>query len=378
MNLYILDEHYDLLGEVETYISFIWTRRYYEHGIFELHCNARYFELLNAGKYLYRNDREEIAVIQAVYYKVNESSIEASCRGTLGESILDLRVIDKPYQKYATPEEISRGIIQKYLLEPDIAARSIENIFLGELVGFGTSIQKQVTGAPVGQACYEIEKTQELSHRLRYDFETNYLFFEVWQGKDRRETQDENSWAIFSNGFRNVKTIDYHRDSTNYANVAYVAGEGEGEDRVMVIVDIREDPEKEERREMYVDARDLQNAVEDKYPYDGETLSLDPVYQYTEEEYAELLRQRGLEKLAERNLIENMSGSIQSTENLVYMQDFDLGDYCTFKNEDIGIEIDARITEITETYEGVTRSLSMTFGQDTVTSIRKLIKQEVG
>ena len=296
----------------------------------------------------------------------------------LNRIMLDYRVIDRPLLKYDTPEMISREIVYTYLCNPAVAARSVENIFLGDLLGLGTKVQKQVTGDPVGQACYEIEKTQEMSHRLRYDFQTNNLYFEVWQGKDRRESQTENSWAIFSNEFRNVKTVDYCRNATDYANVAYVAGEGEGEDRKIVVVDIRQSIE-EERREIYVDARDLQNAVENKVPFDEETgtLSLDPVYQYTDEEYAELLTQRGLEKLARYSLIENMSGSLLSTGNLVYLKDFDLGDYCTFKNEDIGMEIDARITEIIEIYEGTNMTLSVTFGQDAVTSIRKLIKQEV-
>lgn len=376
MNLYILDKDYNLLGEVEVFRSFIWRRRYYEHGTFELHCNAKYFDLLNEGLYLHRNDREEIAVIRAGYYKTSDSDVEAYCTGTLGESLLDNRVINKPFKKYDTPEVISRELVNTYVCEPDTAARSIENISLGGLVGFGEKVQKQVTGKPVGEACYEIEKTQEMSHRLRYDFQTNALRFEVWRGKDRRESQKENSWAIFSNEFRNVQSVDYTCNSQDYANVAYVAGEGEGDERMVVEVDIRTDPE-EERREIYVDARDLQNQKKNENPLEGTTLNLDPEYTYTDEEYAELLRQRGLEKLAEHSLIENMSGNLLSTENLVYLKDFDLGDYCTFKNEDIGIAMDARITEIIETYEESVMNLSVTFGQDTVTSIRRLIKQEV-
>lgn len=376
MNLYLLDKNYDLLGEVEAPRSFIWTRRYYEHGTFELHCNPKYFDMINSAKYLYRNDRDEIAVIHGVYYTSNESGVEAYCTGTLGESILDDRVIDKPFKQYGTPEEICRELVNTYVCEPDIAARKIPHVSLGEVLGSGEKVQKQVTGDPVGHACYEIEKTQEMSHRLRYDFQTNDLFFEVWQGKDRRESQTENSWAIFSKEFRNIKTVEYTRSSLDYANVAYVAGEGEGIDRKVVEVDIRTDPE-EERREIYVDARDLQNAHENTEPYEDGVLSLDPSYQYTEEEYEELLRQRGLEKLAERLMIENMTGDLASTDNLVYLKDFDLGDYGTFKYEDIGIEIDARITEIIETYENTAMNLTITFGQDTVTSIRRLIKQEV-
>lgn len=375
MNIFILDENYDLLGEIEAFSSFIWTRRYYEYGVFELHCAPRYFGMLSAGKYLYRNDRTDLAVIRSVTYKMNEQGRETFCAGALAECLLDLRVIDRPYKANDTPEEISRGLIRKYFCEPVDASRRRSDVLLGESKGIGTRTLKQVTGDPVGIACYEIEKTQEMSHRLKYNFQNNKLTFEVWQGKDRRTSQDENSWAVFSNEFRNVKTSEYSTDDSNYANVAYVAGEGEGDERMVVEVDIRQDPS-EERRELYVDARDLQNQIQNEEPVIEGTLDLDPVYQYTDEEYAAILAQRGLEKLAEHALIENMTGTVISTENLEYLVDFDLGDYGTFKNEEIGIELDARITEIIETYENSVMSLDITFGQDSVTSIRKLIRQE--
>ena len=375
--LKILDENFELIGDVVNFKSFIWTRRYYEHGIFELHCDEKYFEMLNSGKYLYRNDREEIAVIRMVVYKETSEGKQAYCKGDLGESILNERVIDRPFKMNATPEEISRGLIQKYICEPDTAARRVEHISLGEMVGFGEKVQKQVTGDAVGEACYDIEKTQEMSHRLRYDFMTNEMYFEVWQGKDRREEQTDESWAIFSHEFLNVKSVEYQRDARNYANYAYVAGEGDGEGRMVVEVDVRTDPE-EERREIYVDARDLQNEIKNEMPFEDGTLSLDPEYQYTDEEYEELLRQRGLEKLAEKALIENLSGDISSNINLRYMEDYDLGDYVTFKLEEIGVAVDTRITEIQEVYEGVAMKLKASLGQDTPTSIRKFIKQEVG
>ena len=62
--------------------------------------------------------------------------------------------------------------------------------------------------------------------------------------------------------------------------------------------------------------------------------------------------------------------------NLVYRKDFDLGDYCTYVNTEIGISTDKRITEIMETYEGGAVGLSVTFGTDEVSTVRQLIKRE--
>lgn len=212
-----------------------------------------------------------------------------------------------------------------------------------------------------------MEKTQELSHRLVYDYLENTLSFEVWQGKDRTDSQSENSWAIFSDSFYNVKNVVYNRDEADCKNVAYVAGEGEGADRVVVEVDTRGSAD-EERRELYIDARDLQS----RYMDSGGT-----EHTYTAAEYRALLRQRGLEKLAEYEKVETVNSDVDPDANLVYRTDFDLGDLCTYRYTDIGIETTKRITEIQEVYEGSRQTLRVIFGSDTAASIGKIIKRSL-
>ena len=92
--------------------------------------------------------------------------------------------------------------------------------------------------------------------------------------------------------------------------------------------------------------------------------------------YKEQLAQRGREKLAEFRKVEIVNRGIDPNANLVYKKDFDLGDYCTYMNTDIGIATDKRITEIIETYEGGASTLSVTFGTDEVQTIKQLIKRE--
>ena len=209
---------------------------------------------------------------------------------------------------------------------------------------------------------YEIGNAYEISHRVLYDFQTNKLTFEVWMGVDRRDSQEENSWAIFSNSFYNVRNVVYNRSNASYKNYAYVAGEGEGSSRVIVTVDNRAPGE--ERKEIWVDARDLQSKDSA-----GNAISADT--------YRQQLNQRGLEKLAEYRKVETVNSSIDNQANLVYKKDFDLGDLCTYINTDVGIAADKRITEIIETYEGAATELTITFGTDDITTVQQLIKREV-
>ena len=368
MNLIILDENFDTIGVVGIFNTLIWNRRYYTSGTFELHAPADFFGLMNTGRYLYRNDRDELGVIREVNFARDAKGARtAYCKGYFSEELLNNRVINTQVSISGTPETIGRQLVQRYVINPADAERKIPQVKLGEITGIGTSVTVTATGDNLGDKLYEIEKTQELSHRLRYDFLTNDLSFEVWQGKDRTDTQTVNSWAIFSDSFYNVKNAVYNRDESDCKNFAYVAGEGEGSARVVVEVDLRSGAN-EERRELYVDARDLQSTYQDD---DGDE------YTYTAAQYRVLLHQRGLEKLAEYQKIETVNSDVDPNANLTYGVDFDLGDLCTYRYADVGIEATKRITEIQEVYEGSKQTLSIVFGNDQMTSITKIIQREV-
>jgi hypothetical protein len=55
---------------------------------------------------------------------------------------------------------------------------------------------------------------------------------------------------------------------------------------------------------------------------------------------------------------------MQTSLNLIYKEDFDLGDLMTFKDTKTGISATARIMEIVEIYEEGVPRLRVTFGHD--------------
>ena len=367
MQIYILDKDFQTIGAIKVFNSMIWTRRYYEPGVFELHNSASYFPLFNSGKYLCRNDRTELGVIREVNYaQTDKGERSAYCKGYFAEKLLDNRVLQSPVNISGTPEEISFALVDGFAIHPANTERVIPRLSLGIRKNLGSKLTLQTTGDKLGEKLYDTERTQELSHRILYDYEKNTLTFECWKGLNRTENQEDNSPAIFSNRFYNVKSAIYGRDESAHANFAYVAGEGEGVARTIVEVDVRTDAA-EERREIYVDARDLQSEYED----DTGTKR-----KYSAEQYKSLLTQRGLEKLAEFSKIETVNSDIDAGANLIYMKDFDLGDLCTYQNVDVGIECDERITAIQEVYESANMTLSVTFGTDDATTITKIIKRE--
>ena len=363
MRLIVLDKDFEILGSVPMFRTLIWARRYEKLGYFELYTSPESFPLLNAGKYLYRNDASELGVIDEVNYSQDENgNRDAYAKGNFAERLLADRIISGTVILSGNVEASMRRLVDVSAINPSDSDRVIEHLALGAVSNISGTIDSQTTGGNLSDKLYEIGNAYEISHRVLYDFQTNKLTFEVWMGVDRRDSQEENSWAIFSNSFYNVRNVVYNRSNASYKNYAYVAGEGEGSSRVIVTVDNRAPGE--ERKEIWVDARDLQSKDSA-----GNAISADT--------YRQQLNQRGLEKLAEYRKVETVNSSIDNQANLVYKKDFDLGDLCTYINTDVGIAADKRITEIIETYEGAATELTITFGTDDITTVQQLIKREV-
>ena len=363
MRLIVLDENFDTIGSIPLFRALLWLRRYNQPGCFELYVSKDFFNMLDSGRYLYRNDANELGVIGEVNYSQDENGDrEAYAKGYFAEILLHDRVIEKTVTLTGNIETVMRGLVARKAISPEDGERAVKHLRLGSVSGLPEVLEIQVTGDNLGEKLYDIGNAHEVSHRIRYDYLTNDLVFEVWQGKDRRDTQEVNSWAVFSNSFYNIRNVTYNRNTSSYKNFAYVAGDGEGTGRVVITVDLRQPGE--ERKELYVDARDLQQ--EDG---DGNRIP--------DEVYRAQLVQRGKEKLSEFRKVETVSIGIDPNANLVYKTDFDLGDYCTYINTEIGIATDQRITEVMETYEGGAMELSVTFGTDETSTIKQLIKREV-
>lgn len=115
------------------------------------------------------------------------------------------------------------------------------------------------------------------------------------------------------------------------------------------------------RREFFVDARDLQSEVE-------------PGTVLTPDEYLSLLSLRGLEKMAEHQLVESFSAEVR-TYNPTYQYgvDFFLGDTITLTDDRLGLTIDAvvRAAEQSASRNGETLTLTFGYSMPTLHSILK-------
>lgn len=176
-------------------------------------------------------------------------------------------------------------------------------------------------------------------------------------GTDRTRGNDKgNTPVIFSQNISNIQRSTYALQSEDYCNSAVVAGEGEGDARKWFTFDINTKEKKFEAahgfglRELYIDARDVQSKDSD-----GNTTM-------TDAEYEQELHNRADSKAVDAMLAKAYSSTvITSDERYVYNRDYYKGDIVTVVDNELGIMLDAQITSVTKTYQGVKEIIDIDF-----------------
>ena len=143
---------------------------------------------------------------------------------------------------------------------------------------------------------------------------------------------------MFSQSLSNIANTDYTVDRSKLRNTVYIAGEGEGTDRKWYNIDVNSDVTFGERKgwnrkELWVDARDVQSEQDSK--------------KLTDAEYEELMKQRADEKAKDNDLSEEYTATVTDiTKQYTYKIDYNIGDFVTVADDELRMEIDAQITNV--------------------------------
>lgn len=312
----------------------IWHEKYFTVGNFELHIGKQIEEMA----YLYSKDFKEVGVVEDI--QITENKI--IYKGRFLKCLLENKVIHKTKNfTEKSPEFICKNIVEEF---------AKQSIIVEPVLGIGTNISVQVTGDNLLEFIDKTLETQGLGCFIEYDYLNNIKIFRIFEGKDCTKTK-----APLSKNYENIIDYTYNKSIKNVKNYAYVAGEEKDEKpRVIATVDISNG---EEKRELWVDARDLQR---EQYNEDGSTTT------YSKEEYLEMLRQRGIEKLAEYQ--------IEETVDIEHNDSFEIGEKRIFKSGRILTE--QRVTEIITAIENNTIKKDIVFGLQKL-SKAEAIKREV-
>lgn len=342
MDIYVLDKNLDAISVVDTYESFIWTDRYFGYGDFELYTPMTngILETIQQDFYLQMRNSDRVMIIEKLLINTDvETGNHITVTGRSLESILDRRVVwGQVTLKGNLQSEIER-LLNLCIISPSNVNRKIPNFIFSASTDpkiTELTIEAQYTGDNLYDVIQKICEERGIGFKITLQ-DKNFIFA-LYSGVDRSYEQEILPYVVFSPKFDNIISSNYIESKTSLKNVALIGGEGEGSARKYAAVG---DFIGLDRRELFVDARDISSDLGDE-----QTL--------TKEEYDALLTQRGKEKLSENVDITSFEGQMETTVIYKYGEDFFEGDIVQVANE-YGHESRVRVLEVitSENEEGI-------------------------
>lgn len=340
MDVYFLDDDLREQFVLDSFKSLIWTKRYYTYGDFELYApaSADLTNALNVCPYIMRDDDESIMVVENVQISTDvENGDYYTITGRSLESVLTRRIVwAQTNLSTNDPAQAIYQLIAENVTEPEIEERTVLNFAVDDTFEGSGTLRMQITGAELAAVITDICKTFGLGWKVTRG-DSGEMVFALYQ---RGEVE-----VTFSPEFDNLISSQYYQHTESFKNVAVVAGEGEGTDRRMNVVNADSSATGLNRREVYVDARDISSN-------DGEI---------GDDEYMALLATRGEQKLLdEHSATHGFEGEVEPESTYVYKRDYDLGNIVTVSNG-YGVTAKPRIIEIIENWDDTGYKVIPTF-----------------
>lgn len=363
MELYIYDRDLNLLGAIDNFNSFRVVHRYHESGEFELHTNitSRNLELLQRQNIITIKGGKDAWFIEYRNLRENEDGSESlAVKGYHITGYLKKRIIWGRTYVTEPVEDVMRRLVSESSINPDNPDRKIPRLELGPIMGFNEVIRFQSSFQNIENKLKELSQVHNIGYKIEINDNRDGFIFRLYQGEDRSIEQSKNDHIIFSKEFENVLYTDYTESEIDAVNTCLIAGAHEGADRIITTI---EEGQGLDRKELYVDARDLTRDFEN----DKGEIEIMPM-----DHYLDLLERRGWRKIKERMPSEAFESNINLHGNNKYGEDFFLGDLITFRSQKWGIYVNTRITEVEEAFEEDGRTIHITFGNAVPTIIQKL------
>lgn len=355
---------FERLGTIDLYIKDEFKTNYRNHNELDLIVDATAENIewfLNQGDDIFltkAGDYKHGYLVESFKYTdESNSTIEVFCRSL--SSMLSWRQIDGQQTFRGTVEEVIRNFVNTNAINPTNIKRKIPNLVLGPLFGINTQTEEAYSNKDLDESLWEICVKFDIAYDVLLDIQNKQFSFVVWQGTDRSAEQTQRDPVIFSKEFDNVISQNYTDDKSNFRNTVIIAGEGEGVARTYLVVG--DENSGRHRREMFVDARDLQSDNEDSTTM-------------TQAQYQALLRERAKSKQAENVRVQAYDTNIEYDSQFKYGIDYFIGDKVTIRNDEINIALHTRVVTTTETYDIEGYDLKIEFGSNVPTLLSKIKK----
>ena len=262
--------------------------------------------------------------------EITETALTAS--GHTADIALKRRVYEKTEIFTGTAKAILEG-----LLTPFTGVRALP-IEIQADDGLTQTISFQKTGATILDVVQAVCEQTEAGYAVEYDTKNNKIIIKVKKEK-------ENGGVIFSPEYDNLTNCLLQGSIEDFATVAYIAGEGEGQDRAIATAGDTTSTGMS-RYEVYVDQRNEKKESTD-----------------TSQTYKARLQAKGAEELAKHGFSSAMTGDILQTEQCVYGIDYTLGDIVQVENSEWGISDQYLVAEVEESQTASGYSIAPVFAK---------------
>lgn len=361
LQLYVFSSDLTPIGFLDVVTGLTWEEKFADAGNFELWApiSDHNVSLLQEDNLLW-NGGDSAGLIEFKELTVDDEGTQTiHVQGRLYECCLDFRTIYPALIKSGKPTVIMQELVKQYLISPMDSKRKIPNIVLdAQQVHYGDSISYQRTGDTVLIGCSDLGQAYAIGFKLKFVPKSKQLIFQLYKGTNRTMDQSNVPPVLFSSDLDDILESGYSHNKSDIRNFAYVAGEDSGSNRKVETIGSAEGIQ---RRELFVDARDLQSEKED-----GSTIS--------DSEYRAMLIERGKEDLEEYKEIEEFSATVRTygVTSYRYGVDFFLGDTVTVYDSRLKIKTNAIVTAAMMTYDEDGERLDLTFGYSQPTIANKL------
>lgn len=382
MELRVFDTKIEPLGAIDELDSLLWHIKYFDVGTFSLLApiTDNNSKLLVEGNIIVKHDgKKEVTdaaggvwrrAAQITYKHItkDENGLEQiEAQGFMLSQWFNKRCIYPQIVATATNQNLINTMIMNNCGSRAAASRQFPQFIILE--------QETIEGSQVeyaNEVCAQLSqevKTRAQAGKLGYDIlinerEKKYGFY-LYKGKDLTAKNSEgNTPCIFSREFDNVNEQEYTASIENCGNFIYVQGAADDNGSQPLVTVDNAGAAGLELEEVFCDATDIARKYQS-----GETEVTIPLATYLM-----MLKTRGAAELESYGKTINFVSTINTNSNLKFKADFDIGDRITCKENAWGIQIDARITEVTETYQKGAEEIEATFGDSLPTLVDKIRK----
>ena len=321
----LFNPDHEFIGVVEEFVQLTWRRSLWGAGSANLVLPqySRWVQLARDGWVILPPDEDDLAyIVRQFLVSIQGSSVGdldltapgiGSILGNPGRCVIPPTSSSHDEQNDVPAETAIKHYVSSHAGASAAAERQLPKFTVAADQGRGANVTVHARYQPVSDVISDIARSQGIGWDITYDRAEDQFVFDVVVGTNRTNS------VYFDLAFESILELSWLRSQIELSTYAYVAGQGTGADRTIVERYVgAAEPTGFDRREVLIDARDLDNS--------------------------DALAARGDARLeGDEDIIEvrvNPRGSFR------YNEQFFLGDLVTIKERTFGIQTTARVVGV--------------------------------